>query len=176
MTRSNKIRIQETSLIYPLNSIDDKVNFLKSIRYFVKNTNTCVPNVFANNVCSSLGFPESISSDDPLDLKLSWNQIKDIQKEDGLLSFGGHSHTHPILSYLSEDDLKYELDTSISLMNKMADIKPIHYSYPEGLSHCYSDRVVNELRERGVRCCPTAISGTNSFNADPFELLRIMVA
>jgi peptidoglycan/xylan/chitin deacetylase (PgdA/CDA1 family) len=175
-TRNSKIGIQETELIYPLNNVDEKVNFLRIIREFVKKTSSCNPNLFADQVCADLGFPDSIGSDDPLDLKLSWNQVKSIHKEDGLLSFGGHSHTHPILSFLTPDDLSYELDTSISLMRQMASIDSTHYSYPEGLAHCYSDVVIRELKLRGVRCCPTAMPGQNSLEADPFKLLRIMVA
>ena len=92
------------------------------------------------------------------------------------MSFGGHSHTHPILSFLASDDLNYELNMSISLMWQMAGIDSTHYSYPEGLAHCYSDVVIHELKQRGVRCCPTAMPGKNSLEADPFKLFRIMVS
>ena len=175
-TKNSNIRLQETDLIYPLGNIGEKINFLRIIREFVKKTPTCNPNLFADQVSTELGFFENLSSDDPLDLKLSWDQIKSIHKEDGLLSFGGHSHTHPILSFLASDDLNYELNMSISLMWQMAGIDSTHYSYPEGLAHCYSDVVIHELKQRGVRCCPTAMPGKNSLEADPFKLFRIMVS
>ncbi|WP_353427847.1 polysaccharide deacetylase family protein [Polynucleobacter sp. MWH-UH19D] len=175
-TKKSKITLQVNDNTYPLNHVDEKINFLRVVRELVKKTPTCNPNLFAHQVCSDLGFPSNISSDDPLDLKLSWDQIQKIHKDNGLLSFGGHSHTHPILSFLSSDDLSYELDRSISLMKHMADIDSTHYSYPEGLAHCYSDEVIRELKQRGVRCCPTAIQGNNSLDMDPFKLFRIMVA
>jgi hypothetical protein len=51
-----------------------------------------------------------------------------------------------------------------------------HYSYPEGLAHCYSPAVIAALRERGVVCCPTALPGTNPVGTDLFELRRYLVA
>jgi peptidoglycan/xylan/chitin deacetylase (PgdA/CDA1 family) len=175
-SNNRKIRLNETKMIYPLNDIDEKISFLKFIRDLVKKTPTINPNLFANQLCTELGIPDTLSSNDPLDQKLSWSQIKSISMSDGLMSFGGHSHTHPILSFLTSDDLDYELDTSISLMKQMGGIDSIHYSYPEGLAHCYSDAVIHELKVRGVRCCPTAIPGHNLPDADPFKLLRIMVS
>ena len=151
-----------------------KINFLNSVRNFVKNSPDCNPNTFANDLCEQNGYPNILSSDDPIDKKMSWKQVSEANKSD-LLTIGGHSHTHSILSYLSSDQLNYEIDTSIELLNKKANVQTSHYSYPEGLEHCYSDNVINELKKRGVRCCPTAISGTNNVSDDLFNLKRIMV-
>ena len=175
-SKNSKIKLHQTQIVYSLNNIDEKITFLKFIRQYVKKTPTIDPNLFANQVCTDLGIPDILSSDDPLDLKLTWSQIKSINMTDELLSFGGHSHTHRILSFLTLDDLNYELDTSISLMKQMSGIDSIHYSYPEGLAHCYSDTVIHQLKLRDIRCCPTAMPGQNLPEADPFKLLRIMVS
>ena len=42
-------------------------------------------------------------------------------------------------------------------------------------AHCYSEKVIKELKKKGVRCSPTAIDGINKTGTDPFHLLRIMV-
>ena len=105
---------------------------------------------------------------------MSWMQVSEANKSD-LLTIGGHSHTHSILSYLNSEQLNYEIDTSLELLDKKADVQSLHYSYPEGLKHCYSDNVIKELKKRGVRCCPTAISGKNNASDDLFHLRRIMI-
>jgi len=175
-TKKNKIRIVQTNKKYSLMDSDEKIAFLMTIRRFVKSTASCNPTVFSNQVCADLGFSGKIIADDPLDKKLTWEQINFINQNDLLISFGGHSHMHSILSYLSYEDLCFELDTSLSLLKQKGGISPVHYSYPEGLAHCYSKTVIDELKIRGVRCCPTAISGVNSAKTNPFELFRIMVA
>ena len=62
---------------------------------------------------------------------MNWKQVYEAGKSD-FLTIGGHSHTHQILSFLDSNQLAYELDTSIKLLKDKADIKPTHYSYPEG--------------------------------------------
>ncbi len=158
-------------------SIKDKKNkldLLNIIRNYVKNTKEVNSNIFAAEICNQLGFSRIISSDDPIDKKMNWKQVSEASKSD-FLTIGGHSHTHQILSFLDSGQLTYELDTSIRLLKDKADIKPIHYSYPEGLEHCYSENVIKELKKRGVLCCPTAMNGTNKIIDDLFHLKRVML-
>jgi peptidoglycan/xylan/chitin deacetylase (PgdA/CDA1 family) len=177
ITNKTKIRVEEINSSYSITEIDEKINFLNEIRRYVKNTPSCNAELFSEKLCDDLvGSRAKIESDDPLDLKISWDQVVKASQENELISFGGHSHNHSILSFLSHDNLKNELDQSIFLLKNKGRINLKHYSYPEGLSHCYSDFVIDELKIRGIRCCPTAISGNNSINSDPFRLNRIMVS
>jgi peptidoglycan/xylan/chitin deacetylase (PgdA/CDA1 family) len=161
--------------VFQLNDVESRITFLKSVRRYVKNDPNCKPDEFADALCVQLGKPGRFHSDDPLDKKLTWQQIA-AENSNAMLLFGGHTHTHPILSFLPPEQLALELDTSLKLMAEKAGIGPVHYSYPEGLAHCFSDTVIAELKIRGVRCCPTAIDGLNNAGADPFHLRRVMVA
>jgi peptidoglycan/xylan/chitin deacetylase (PgdA/CDA1 family) len=176
LTKKQSIYSDWCNSSFTLNNSENRIQFLSAVRKHVKSTRTCNPNEFADKLCLELGFPDIASSNDPLDKKLSWKQIRDIGQSSKYLSFGGHSHTHAILSFLSSDELNYELDTSLDLMTNNGGLKTIHYSYPEGLKHCYSKDVIQELKKRGIKCCPTAIAGVNSELTDPFHLTRVMVA
>jgi hypothetical protein len=55
------------------------------------------------------------------------------------------------------------------------DVAIEHYSYPEGLANCYSDRVIDLLRRQGIVCAPSAEHGVNRVGDDLFHLKRIMV-
>jgi hypothetical protein len=68
--------------------------------------------------------------------------------------------------------LDAEHDRSLELLCGALGRPVGHYSYPEGLAHCYSDAVIAALRERGVICCPTAEPGVNPPGADLFRLRR----
>jgi hypothetical protein len=68
-----------------------------------------------------------------------------------------------------------EIDTSLALLRKKGGLKVHHYSYPEGLSHCYGEREIAVLKNRGIVCSPTAIEGINLAGVDLFNLFRIMV-
>jgi peptidoglycan/xylan/chitin deacetylase (PgdA/CDA1 family) len=159
---------------FPLTDPESRIAFLNAVRKHVKSTPGCDPNAFADTLTAQLGKTDGSAGDDQLDLKLTWAQVRELHESE-LFTIGGHSHTHPILSFLKPDQLAVELDTSLSMLREKAAVGPTHYSYPEGLEHCYSDEVITALKQRGVRCCPTAIEGINRAGHDPFQLRRIMV-
>jgi peptidoglycan/xylan/chitin deacetylase (PgdA/CDA1 family) len=151
-----------------------KIAILDEIRRMVKSDRHLDVDAFVSSVFRQLGVDEIHSSNDPLDLKMTWPEVREWCAPG--YTIGGHSHTHAILSFLSPDALAAELDTSLELMRVGAGITSPHYSYPEGQSHCFSPAVIDSLKLRGIRCCPTAIDGVNTPDTDPFLLRRVMVA
>ncbi len=147
---------------------------LDDIRRHVKTTPEINPDVLATDLQRQMHFDETWSSPDPLDQKLTWAQVAELNA-DPLFSVGGHTHTHAVMSFLSPDGLAWEIDTSLGLLREKAGVGPTHYCYPEGLRHCYSDAVIDALKTRRVLCCPTAIDGVNMPGDDLFHLRRIFV-
>lgn len=168
------IRPRWTRESFTLSNTESRICFLKSVRKYVKSSPNCDANLFADELCGELGFDANPEGDGELDRKMSWEQVR-MAAQSEIITIGGHSHTHPILSFLSPQQLDYELDSCLDLLREKAGIGPTHFSYPEGLGHCYSEEVIRELKKRGVRCSPTAIDGTNGAGYDPFRLRRIMV-
>jgi peptidoglycan/xylan/chitin deacetylase (PgdA/CDA1 family) len=152
----------------------DKIVLLEEIRREVKSNSRINVDSLATEIFRQLDVEEVHTSDDPLDKKMTWEQVRDWIAPG--FSIGGHSHTHAILSHLSPAKLAWELDTSLSLLRDRAGIVTSHYSYPEGLAHCYSPQVIAALKERSITCSPTAIDGTNPPGSDPFHLRRVMVS
>ncbi len=174
-TSLDKYRSNWSEMIYDLSTTEGRIDFLKEVRRYVKGSSVCSPIQFADLLCTELGIENVPESLDLLDKKLTWDQIKSMNSND-LISFGGHSHTHPILSYLSENELRREVSISLDLLKSKGHVGPTHYSYPEGQEYCFSDQVISVLKEHGVECCPTAIDGVNTTSIDPFHLKRILVA
>ena len=81
------------------------------------------------------------------------------------------------MSFLNKSDLKFEISHCLELLGKKGGILTEHFAYPEGLSHCYNDVVINCLKSYGIKCCPTAEYGLNKMNVgtDLFRLKRIFV-
>lgn len=154
--------------------IPSKIEFLEEVRRHVKSD----PEIDVETLIQSIhrDCAQSIvtESEDPLDRKLSWQQVRELASDHNFI-VGGHSHQHNILSFLSEDELRAEIGTSLAMLSGKANVGAKHYSYPEGLTHCYSQIVIDVLKSFGVRCCPTAIEGVNCPGDDLFQLKRIMV-
>lgn len=157
----------------PISSPIEKRQALDSIRAYVKNNPKVDPYEYATSILQSMGAP-ALVRDRWLDQKLSWEQVGALAN-DPLFEVGGHGHSHRILSYLSDDELDFELDESIAKVARATGRSSDHFSYPEGLEHCYSERVIEQLKKRGIRCSPTAVEGINFPGADPFRLRRIFV-
>lgn len=151
-----------------------KIALLDEIRREVKSNARFDSDALVSDVFLQLGLDEVKASDDPLDRKMSWEQVRDWVAPGFVI--GGHSHTHAILSFLAPDRLGWEIDTSLELLRKRAGIVTAHYSYPEGLAHCFSPAVIDALKARGIACSPTAIDGINPPGTDAFHLRRVMVA
>ena len=171
---SVSLKLPWQNKILNASNIEEKCIILNNIRANVKNDPALSPDDLATCIQLQCNLPETWSNDDPLDLKLTWPEVKKLAN-DPLFLIGGHTHTHAILSFLDDNQLAYELDTSITFLKKMAGVESTHYSYPEGLAHCYSNAVIKALKTRGVLCCPSAIDGVNTPNIDLFNLKRISV-
>jgi peptidoglycan/xylan/chitin deacetylase (PgdA/CDA1 family) len=151
-----------------------KIKLLELLRKKVKTDSGIDLEEFVHNVFSQCGIEPINQSDDPLDKKMDWKQVCELNN-DKLFTVGGHSHHHLNLAFLDADELEFEVGTSICFLKERAGIDPKHYSYPEGLKYCYSESVIEELKKNGVICSPTAIDGVNELKTDLFHLKRIMV-
>jgi len=155
-------------------NVEDKIGLLQMVRDRVKTDPTLDPENVVQAVFEQCGLAAVCDSAEPIDQKMSWEQVTRLANDE-LFTVGGHSHSHKILSFLSAEELEDEITTSIDLIRKNVGLCVRHYSYPEGLEHCYSNEVVEVLRGKGVVCCPTAVDGINDPQTDLFHLRRIMI-
>ncbi|MBN2735000.1 MAG: polysaccharide deacetylase family protein [Methanomicrobiaceae archaeon] len=172
-TDKRHFNLAGTNNLIEIGSKKQKIDLLEEIRQIVKNDHKIDPIEFASNFCSSLGISD-FNPDPSLDLKMTWEQVFELHN-DPLFTIGGHTHTHRNMAFLDLKELREEISVSLELLKENLKCKIEHYSYPEGLSNCYSDNVIDELKKQGIICCPTAELGTNSKNDDLFRLKRIPV-
>jgi len=152
----------------------DKIKILDIIRKYAKRDRLINLDDLVNSVFYQCNIAEIKSNKDPLDLKMSWEKVKELNENEKFI-IGGHGHTHKNLAFLSKNELNTEIETSIKLIEKNIGLKIIHYSYPEGLSFCYSDRVIKTLKKYGIICCPTAEEGINQKPVSLYHLKRIPI-
>ncbi len=162
----------------PYNLINDKlkIDCLEDIRRNVKiNSLLYPPEKIVKTIFDQCNRKLVFSSDGPLDLKMSWQQISELQTHK-LFTVGGHSHNHISLGSIDKLSMENEILTSIKLLKNKSGIFSNHYSYPEGQEHDFNDSVISELIKNKIKCCPTAIDGVNDlFPESLFYLKRIMV-
>ena len=152
----------------------DGIKLLEEIRRKVKIDPSVDVEGLIADIARQCGRQPPVTSDSQLDRKLTWDEVRTLAENPEFI-VAGHSHRHGILAFLGQEELEWEIDTSLNLMRDRAGLKTRHYSYPEGLAHCFDDRVIGVLKDRGIACSPTAMPGINSPADDLFRLRRILV-
>jgi len=159
---------------FVFNSVEDKITLLDYLRKKVKKDSTIDVDELVCSIFSQCNIPLIDKNDTPIDLKMNWSQVKELDSSKNFM-IGGHSHTHRILSFLDKKELADEIKKSILMLQKNLYTKVSHYSYPEGLKEHYSSNVIDVLKTNGIICCPSAEEGTNTIDDNLFHLKRIMV-
>ena len=96
---------------------------------------------------------------------LSWTEVADMRTS-GLVAFGSHTASHPVLSRLDEARIRAELGRSRAelVTRDLGDADVL--AYPVGGDEAYDERVVRIARECGYRL---GISYTPGVSRFPFE-------
>ena len=146
------------------------VNFIKS---FCKKTSNKKKNSVIKQLVNQTAVRPDQSSSKNYRIA-SWSLIRQITKSK-LFTIGGHSLEHTILTKISIKEADKDIKTTINLIKKRTNYRIKHFSYPEGQHEHYNKFIIKNLKNNGIISCPTAISGKNSLNTNPFHLKRIMV-
>lgn len=111
--------------------------------------------------------------DEPGFASLGWQQIREMRA--GGIRFGAHSHSHRILSRLSEDEQKEEIARSKSILEDRLGEPIEFFAYPNGQRPDFSLSTVRLVRMEGFRGACSTIWGTRNRVKDVFALKRVVV-
>lgn len=151
-----------------------KIALMENLRGYLKKNLDVDPKNIVESFYTKFDLKLLEKSNDPLDKKMDWHQLKKLN-DNKLFLVAGHSHKHVSLASLNLADLNYQIDLSLSMLHKKAGIKSIHYAYPEGQKNDYSPEVIDCLKSKGIKCSPSAIDGKNNKETDLFNLKRVFV-
>lgn len=100
---------------------------------------------------------------------LSWGEVRATM--DGT-TYGGHTHTHPILSQLSATALEQEIQFCRDRLLAETRITPTLFAYPNGRSQDFNNATKAALKRNGFSLSFSTIEGLIDANSDPMELPR----
>jgi peptidoglycan/xylan/chitin deacetylase (PgdA/CDA1 family) len=90
----------------------------------------------------------------------------------GLVEFGAHSHTHPILARLSFAECKAEIDLSIRRVEELTGRPCKCFAYPFGGTQDYNKETIDIVRSHGITAAVTTVAGPNDDKVSLLELRR----
>ncbi len=159
---------------YVVTNTAEKIEFMTVLRRKVKSTPEIEYESLVAEIYKQCGLHMLHSSDEPLYKKLSWKQVSEIAS-DSLFTIGGHTHTHPIMSYIDTASCDEEIRKCLDLIQYHTGTRSVHFAYPDGQLQHYNKTVIELLKKRGIICCPSAQPGYNHLGADLFNLCRNMI-
>lgn len=92
-----------------------------------------------------------------------------------MIDIGAHTVTHPVLSALSEDRARHELEASKRALEAIVGHPVTTCAYPYGLASDYSLQTVDVARQVGYRAACTAIPDVVWRGSDRFQLPRLWI-
>ena len=101
-------------------------------------------------------------------LSLSWEQLREMVAS-GLCTVGCHSMTHPGLSRISHDELRWELTESKRVIESNLPVKVKHFSYPHSMENSFIQKL---LKESGYESATLGYGGTIRKGDNPYKLNR----
>ncbi len=81
-------------------------------------------------------------------LFMNWDEIRTMAAEG--ISFQPHTHTHPILSRVSEEQVHAEVAESVRQVAENLGSPPVAFAYPNGRPKDYGEVARRALREAGI--------------------------
>ena len=105
---------------------------------------------------------------------MSWQQAHAMQRS-GLIEFGAHTVTHEILSRLSPDAMRFELEESCRIVREKLQLDRISFAYPNGGRADFTFEATRILREIGCTGGLATIEGLNDRDTNLYALKRIPV-
>jgi peptidoglycan/xylan/chitin deacetylase (PgdA/CDA1 family) len=99
----------------------------------------------------------------------SWQQLTEMQQNG--IEIGGHTHTHPSLGQVSDEQLRAELDVCMQFLDEKLGKQHRDFCYPNGHPSDYNDNVKKITQEVGFKSSVTAFYDSLG-TQDLFEMRR----
>lgn len=101
---------------------------------------------------------------------LSWDEVR---ASLDLTTYGGHSHTHPIMSQLDGDAMEWEIRTCRDRIQAETGLAPRYFAYPNGRPQDFNETTKRLLKRHGFELAFATVLGSNDASMDSMAIKRI---
>lgn len=103
-------------------------------------------------------------------LMLDWKNIKEMSNNG--ITFGAHTHTHPILSSLDLKDAEKEILVSKTIIEERLGCSVTEFAYPVGRDMHFSKELFPFLKRHGFTYAVTTSKNKITHKTEPYALSR----
>lgn len=169
---TRKASIEFHGNVLSLGTHHDRVRANRNLQKLIKSVFPANTNAGAEEVEKACG--TAVNPDFSRDHQFSMLDADTIRQAaaKGLMEFGAHTVSHPILSGLSDSAVQTEITESITRVAEASGQACRHFAYPNGSRADFDERAVNVVRALGMESAATTFEGRVTAQSDPLMLPR----
>lgn len=104
---------------------------------------------------------------------MTWDMVREMSAQG--IEFGGHTVTHPVLSYCPIEQQRSEISGCKARIEQVLGNTITAFSYPVGMQTSFTDQTMRLVQEAGYHWAFGFYSGYSSYPASPFDLRRVAI-
>jgi len=153
---------------FDLTNPENRVRACRTLQVMLKEMPHDALVLEAEGTIASLGFDPGggLPENSPFRI-LNSRDIQEMRKS-GLIDFGAHTHTHSILSLLTEEAQEREIRSSIDRVCEVTGRPCTLFSYPNGEAGDFGENTRDLLIRNNIECSVTMMRGPNYPDTDRF--------
>ncbi|NSW52303.1 MAG: polysaccharide deacetylase family protein [Anaerolineae bacterium] len=148
-----------------------RVQFLRAVHGVLKTLRSDEREALLEALRSVVGAPGGCR---PAYRPMSQAEITDAIRT-GLVTFGAHTMTHPVLSMLGQEDQRDEIMGSIRQVEAVTGCSVSSFAYPFGTMKDFNSATLDILTNAGIQVAVTTVEERVSLHSDPLQLPRFWV-
>lgn len=129
-----------------------------------------LPNFQRKQVCDDIDTQIPVDYEATHNRMMNWDQVREMHRSG--VCFGAHTMTHPVVSQLDAQELRYELRQSKQAIESRLQTQVRHFAFPFGDAKACGKAAPGMLRELGYSSGATTIPGVNTYGVNPYFLYR----
>jgi peptidoglycan/xylan/chitin deacetylase (PgdA/CDA1 family) len=110
------------------------------------------------------------------DLYLTWDQVRELSQSG--VEFGAHTASHPILTRISIEQVREELEKSKKRIEEEIKKPVISFAYPNGQGGDFSPQVIDAVSKAGIKVAFSLLPGPTRYSTvrkNPLQIRRIFL-
>jgi peptidoglycan/xylan/chitin deacetylase (PgdA/CDA1 family) len=145
-----------------------KGKFLKGCKAYIKERPAIEHDELTSTICRTLGVADAEISVPRQ--TMTWDEVRTASD---FTVYGGHTHTHVIMSQIDEGTLDREIRVCRDRLQSETGVAPNLFAYPNGRRRDFNDAAKKSLARHGFRIAFSSIEGIADATTDWMEVPRI---
>ena len=169
---TNVTALEWNEVRYDMTSTTARANASKALQAAMKGLSRDRLRLELGAIAAALGvdIETPLSRSSPFHM-LDWSAVAEMTGS-GLIDVGAHTDSHAILSLLTPEEQRREIDQSISRIEEVTGRPCRLFAYPNGRRGDYDAATLELVGRLGVHACVTTEEGHNDITTDPLQLRR----